>query len=1500
MNPEPSRLFHPLVWDWFTRELGQPTQVQRRAWPAIAAGRHVLVTAPTGSGKTMAAFLWAINQMLSGAWATGAVRVLYVSPLKALNNDIQRNLLDPLAGLERAFQDAGQPWPGMEVLTRSGDTPASQRRRMQSHPPEILITTPESLNLILSSPRARDMLRGLATVILDEIHAVVGSKRGTHLITAVERATRLSGEFQRIAISATVRPLATVADFVAGYRLLERGGAATWRKRSTNIVRSSGGGGLQLKINCPAPLTGAPPRARGASARWLALADSLRRIIRSKRSTLVFANSRRATEKITRLINEGEPEELAWAHHGSLSREIRLAVESRLKKGQLKAIVATSSLELGIDIGSLDLVILLQAPPSVSSAIQRLGRAGHGVHQRSDGLLFPLHAADLLDAAAMVRAVEEGAVEAVQPVMSPLDVLAQVLLAMVGVEPWNVDKLYDFIRCAHPYHHLKRKHFDLVLDMLAGRFADTRIRHLEPRVSIDRLTGGIKARRGAPRTVYLSGGTIPDRGYYTLRHHETLSRIGELDEEFVWERSLGDTFTLGTQTWRVVQINHDDVRVLPVAPEESPSIVPFWRADPRNRHFHLAQRVALFLEDAQDKLDQPAFARELEARCHMDSRAAAALMAHLRRQREATHSPLPHRHHLLVEHFSDPMNRSETRQVILHTQWGGRVNQPFSLAIAAAWRRRYSLRLQVYHDNTSILLQLPHDLDMRELLGLVTPDSLPGLLREQLPLTGTFGAIFRENAARALLLPRGMPRKRIPLWLNRMRAKKLLDAVSRHEEFPVLLETWRSCFQEHWDIPNLCMLLQELRLGEIALSEAFTNVPSPFSQGLVWRMTNAEMYEDDTPTATAPPGRAQQLIRELIDTPSQRPLVPRDVAEAFQRKAMRLEPGYTPRDSSELLDWIKECLFLPRPGWNQLLDAMERDGAALPESAFQGQDARLVFLPGRLLPAPAPGAVCSMENLPRLREALELNSMEPARLGIMVPGKEASPPTRSQEELLVRALRQTPSNQDRETRSPLADFLLEWLVFQAPISLPAMARELGQRVSSLHEALELPEIRQQLVVGHLLEGPPEEQVCLKENLEILLRMARRARSPSLKPLPLEHLPLFLAHHHHVTPRGSSMEDLQAVLEGLLGLPAPASAWEELILPARLEPYHESWLDTLLLDSDLHWYGCGKEHIAFSFAQELDLLREPPPPELFRSSPLAPLLQARRPFTFEEARSSTGLDSAALTRLLWDAAWKGLVANESFSTLRRGIRSRFEPSALPTTPGAGTHRGFNRWKATRPFSGSWLPLVPCEDGDAMDEDERRRDRVRQLLDRHGVIFRELLLREPPPLTWRRLFRTLRLMELSGEIVAGYFFQGIPGPQFASHEALRALRRPLPMDAMYFMNATDPASLCGLPIPGIKHTLPRRVPGNFLVFHGSSLVAVVQDGGSVIRFQLPPGHASLAAVMELYRCLLARKSHRSGQTLLKTVNDEPATKSPYTDDLLKMGFRRDYRGLSLQSV
>jgi ATP-dependent Lhr-like helicase len=1471
-------VFHPLIRAWFVERMGEPTEVQRLTWGLVAEGRHVLATAPTGSGKTLAAFLWALNRLLSGAWPGGAVRVLYVSPLKALNNDIRRNLLRPLEELRSRFEEAGVPVPDVRVLTRSGDTPAEERARMARRPPEILITTPESLNILLTSRRGRAMLSGLATVILDEIHAVVGSKRGVHLISAVERLVRLSGEFQRLALSATVQPLNRVAEWVGGYEVSGSADDAVYRRRPVAIVDASGQ--KRYRIETRFPGNGGDGPAGAPDAVWSWLVTEVKESLQRSRSTLIFANSRRLVEKVTRLVNEDERVESVYSHHGSLSREVRSVVEERLKNGELRGIVATNSLELGIDIGALDEVVLVQTPPTIASAVQRIGRAGHAVGETSRGTFLPLYPRDLLSAAVVARAVLDGAIEPVAPVEGALDVLAQVILSATVGETWRVDDLFAALRACDPYHGLSRRQFDLVLEMLAGRYAEVRIRELRPLVALDRVDGTVRALPGAERLVYLSGGTIPDRGYYHLRVADSGALLGELDEEFVWERSVGDTFTFGVQTWRIDRITHNDVLVRPAHARQA--MAPFWRADERDRGFELAERMGLFLETADGAISEPLFGRRLEGEYALRPEASGALVHYLEAQKAAT-GALPHRHRLVVERVTDPQGKGERTQTIVHTFWGGRVNRPFAMALQAAWQKRHGVPLEVIHDDDCVVVSTPGPVRAEELLGLVGADDVEALLREQLESTGFFGARFRAAAGCALLLPREGFRRRTPLWLSRQRAKELLEAVRRFEDFPILLEAWRTCLRDDLDLDNLRRMLDELRDGRITVHEVVTAAPSPFAANASWKRTNALMYEDDTP----PAGRSQlrpDLLRELVFASHLRPRIARSTVEAFERKLQRTYPGYSPRSATELLAWAVERVVIPVSEWRELLAAINRDHRVEPDELLAGLAGKLAAVAWR--PEAEPGVVCAVESLPRILGALEIGPDKIVLSSAKLDGSRAEDAAAT---LAGQANRHDASAAEAgDEGDPLADLLGDLLRHYGPLERGALSAALPLDAERERAALEVLVDGRRVVVDEISDGAAEPEICDAENLERLLRLTRAAARPEFEPLPADHLPAFLAAWQGLDVQGSGIGDLQSVMERLFAYPAPAEMWETEIMPARLEPYFPAWLDALLAESDLGWIGCGRERLAFVLFSDRDLVAEAhgegrgrvdesPGDEVDAVLPPGP-----GRFSFEELLAYSGLASAELARRLWALAWDGRVVNDGFAAVRRGVANRFKPVEPEARPaGRLSHRPrFERWKGSRPFAGNWSRVVNGDGAaDALDAEEIAKDRARVLLERYGVVFRELLERELPALQWGRAFRALRLMELGGEVVAGQFFTGLPGLQFASHSALRRLREGVPHDAVWWVNAADPASPSGLPIEGLVGPLPRRVSTSHLVFHGHRLVVASERRGRALSIRVGPDHPDFARYLVFLKVLLTRAVRPMRAVVVERINGEPAAAGPY---------------------
>lgn len=1452
--------FHPVVQSWFRQHVGTPTDAQRQAWPRIASGRHVLLTAPTGSGKTLAAFLWALDALLTGRVENGALRVLYVSPMRALNNDVRRNLLGPLAELRDAFAAAGQTTPELRVMTRSGDTPADERQRMVKRPPELLITTPESLNILLTSQRGRAVLRGIRTVILDEIHAVLGTKRGVHLITAVDRLVPLCGEFQRIALSATVHPLERVARWVGGFRREASQGDDDYRPRHVAIVRSEVKKAYAIEVGFPTAKTEAPIEpGRDPASIWPHVTREITDALDRNRATLVFANSKRMVEKLTRFVNADAPEQRVYSHHGALSREIRAVVEQRLKQGTVRGIVATNSLELGIDIGALDEVLLVQTPPSVSSSVQRIGRAGHGVGEISRATFVPLVSRDILDSAVVARAVLEGAVEPVKPVCGALDVLAQVLLSMTAAEPWNPDALLRLLRTSDPYHDLSRKQFDLVIDMLTGRYASARVRELRPLMSFDRVADVLRARRGSDLLVYMSGGTIPDRGYFRLRRSDSMALIGELDEEFVWERSVGDTFTLGVQRWRVEKITHNDVLVTPA--KQGAAMAPFWRAESRDRSFELSEAIATFLERAELRLDDDAFHEELRREHRLRDEAVDSLVGLLRRQKQSTAGMLPHRHRIVLEQVIDPAAQGSRGMLVLHTLWGSRLNRPFAMALQAAWHGRHGVNIEVMQDDDCVVIDSLDELRAEDLFRLVPADRVEGLLRERLEHTGYFGARFREAAGRALLLPRAGFRQRYPLWLSRLKGKKLLAAAAKLDDFPLVLEAWRECLQDAFDLPALVRMLREVQDGDIQLATVTTATPSPFAASVTWAQTNQLMYEDDTPEAAAGTRLKSSLLQEIAFASHLRPRIPLSLAQRFERKLQRVEVGWAPRSTQDLLDWLVERVALPIAEWQSLCEAIGRDhGLDTMQLVDDLGDkiAAVELQPGNVT------IVVAAESLPKLEAALpHICAFRSARLD----GSPIQP---------ARIRRKPETSAD----TPLVDLLAELLRFHGPVRPTALLAPLGLDVPAAKDAIESLIESQRVVFDSITEGTNELELCDSENLERMLRLVRTEARRSFEARPVDELPWFLAQQQALATKKRGVDGLRDTMEKLFGLPLSAELWESEVLPARVEGYQAAWLDSLLRETELEWRGCAQRKISFALEADRELFIGSNPLSAKESADLdAVFPHPAGRFGFDQLRNHTGDTSGELTDKLWALTWKGRVTNDGFGAVRLGIAAGFKNMPAPDAEREGRRGRHARWKTSRPASGTWY-RIPSIDGptDALEQDEIDRDRVRVLLDRWGVLFRELLDREGETLRWSRVFRTLRVMELSGEVVSGQFFEGVAGLQFGSPAALKRFSSRHDDERVVWMSAADPASPCGLGLEGLG-PLPRRVAGNHIVLRGKQVVVVSEGKGRRLNVHLPPGDPMLSACFAFLTNLIGRQTIPVRCVTVEVINGQAAASSPY---------------------
>ncbi|MDA0788457.1 MAG: DEAD/DEAH box helicase [Proteobacteria bacterium] len=1421
--------FHPLIQVWFEARFSRPTPVQAAAWPKIAAREHLLITAPTGSGKTLTAFLWAINRFATGELLPGATRILYVSPLKALNNDIQRNLLEPLGEIRERFDDAGIDFPGIAVRTRSGDTDSDERRRMLRTPPEILITTPESLNLMLSSAGGQSILGALDTVILDEIHAVVGDKRGVYLMSAVERLVSLSGEFQRIALSATVNPMDTVASVVGGFRRHGDG----YRARRVNLVTAPSDKVYDIQVRYPIDA-----QERGADDQiWDALVPDFVERIGHNRSTLLFVNSRMLCEKLTHKINQHAGHTLAWAHHGSLSREIRTDVEQRLKSGALAAIVATSTLEMGIDIGALDEVLLIQSPDSIASSVQRIGRAGHQVGGSSRCTIYPTYAQDFIEATVLARAVLDGDIEPVRTIERPLDVLAQIMISMTGTAVWDIDDLFAEIRRSTAYQTLTRGQFDLVLNMLAGRYADHHIRELRPRVRIDRLANQVQARKGALMSLYLSGGVIPDRGYFQLRHEDSNSRIGELDEEFVWETRIGQVFSLGTQQWQVRKITHSDVLVGPARP--TGIAPPFWKSEPLSRNFHYAERIGNFLEHANDVLDDEEFASELQTAHRLEADVSREVIAYLGRQRKITGIDLPHRHHLVVERIASAPGGVRAPQIVLHTLWGARVNRPFAMAMEAAWQDRFGELPEVYVGNESIVLQLPHDVTTDQLMTLVSAKEVEKWLRARLEGSGFFGARFRENAGRALLLTRSRFNERKPLWMSRLQSQKLLAGVMKYEDFPILLETWRTCLQDEFDLKSLEQVLGELERGEIVVSDISLHSPSPFAQAVAWGQVNTYMYMNDQPKASGVSNLSSDLLAEVVFSPELRPRLPADLVAQFEQRQHRLAPGYAPETAEELLEWVKERTLIPFDEWQPLTRQVAADGDKI--ATIESGSARLIV---------------AREDEPRIKGALTGD------------------------------------------QQALKTVLANWLQHYGPVSTDRIESSLG--ISGVQPLLEALHSEGVVIHGALIAGDETVYWCEAASYEFLLRLLRTRHQTSFEPRATAGLVPFLYHWQTRQIRQTADEPVDRLFEvinQMRGYRCPAAHWETDLLPARLPGYQPRDLDELFAEGDLMWLGMGDRQVTFCFEDDIELLLDTPHDE----SAVLPGALGR--YDFGTLADVTRVPASELSRRLWEETWQTRITNDSVAALRTGIQQDFKvPTVAGLTGGRGRgvrRGGYRQWRNAVPFAGNWRGVAnPEGDGDAVTRDEIERERVRMLIARYGILFRELVNREQGALGWGRIFRALRLMELSGELISGYFFRDIAGPQFISPAALKQLQQPRRGNGSFWLNATDPISPCGLGLAGLGDT-PRRIPSNYLVYRDNQMVLVIERQGRSLTFLVPPDDPGLSESLEVLRHITYRAFQPRRKLVFETINDEPATASPYLK-VLEDAFDlvRDHRSVSVQ--
>jgi ATP-dependent Lhr-like helicase len=1522
--PEPLSRFSPATRAWFEGAFAAPTAAQAGAWEAIQRGAHALVVAPTGSGKTLAAFLWSLDRIAAAPPPEKArrCRVLYVSPLKALAVDVERNLRAPLTGIRGAASRIGLVPPDVTVAVRSGDTPADERRRFATTPPDILITTPESLFLILTSA-ARESLRGVETVIVDEVHAMVATKRGAHLALSLERLDALLDKpAQRIGLSATVRPLDEVARFLGGaseVRVVNPPAAKTIELKVVVPVEDMGALGEGTGVT-----TGSAAGGEDRTSIWPAVDERIVDLIEAHRSTIVFANSRRLAERLCARLNDiayarrtgdappedhgpaalmaqagagsGVPAEIARAHHGSVSKEQRALIEEELKAGRLPAVVATSSLELGIDMGAVDLVIQVESPPSVASGLQRVGRAGHQVGAVSRGVLFPKFRGDLVQSAVVVERMRDGAIESLRYPRNPLDVLAQQVVSMVAMDAWTVEDVGALVRRAAPFATLPQSALEATLDMLSGRYPSDDFAELRPRLNWDRVTGALTPRPGAQRLAVTSGGTIPDRGLFgVFLVGDKGSRVGELDEEMVYESRVGDVFMLGSSSWRIEEITHDRVLVTP-APGV-PGKMPFWHGDAPGRPVELGRALGAFLRELGRLSDADARARAAAA--GLDEWAAANLVAYLREQQAAT-THLPDDRTVLVERFRDELG---DWRLCVHSPFGAQVNAPWALAIAARARERYGVEVQTMHTDDGIVVRLPESEDAPSAeLVLFDPDDVEPLVRDEVGGSALFASRFRECAARALLLPRRNPGKRTPLWQQRQRSAVLLQVAGRFGSFPVVLEAMREVLQDVFDVPGLRELMADVAARKVRLVEVETAQPSPFATSLLFGYVGAFMYEGDAPLAER---RAQALsldsalLAELLGQAELRELIDVEALAEVEVELQRLAPSWHARSVDEVADQLRVL--------GDLTTAEAVDRGAQPAWLAELEEARRAI---RVRLAGSERWVAA-EDAARLRDALGV----PLPVGL--PEAFLEP-----------------------VADPLGDLVSRYARTHGPFVAADVAARLGTGAAPVTDALHRLAAHGRVVQGAFRPGGSGVEWCDAEVLRSLRRRSLAKLRKEVEPVPAVALARFLPAWQQVgSSSGRGVDAVLRAVEQLQGAPVPASALESLVLPSRVTDYSPALLDGLCASGDVLWAGSGAlpgsdGWVSLCLADTAPLLLAPSTladPTPLQADVLAALDGGAALFFRPLSDRVGGPDDADLVTTLWDLVWAGLVTNDTLAPLRTLLGRGRAPSRRRAPAPTGRYRGLGRpalpSRSGPPMGAGRWSLLPERDG---DRTRRLHALAETLLDRHGVVTRGAVQAEHVPGGFAAVYAVLKAMEESGRCRRGYFVEGLGAAQFAMPGAIDRVRAmasdrrhdevlPPPGPETWapgsragrtkappavVLAATDPASPFGAALPwpervtedgeGSGHR-PGRKAGALVVLVDGELVLYVERGGrSLLTWSDEPARLQPA----VDALALAIREGSLGKVAVERTDGDFVLGTPLGAALESAGFRPTPRGLRLR--
>ena len=1484
--------FHPAVKNWFQQNYESASPPQEKGWPSIAAGRHTLILAPTGSGKTLASFLWCIDDLFRASLEIDekqfsqnreGVHTLYISPLKALNNDIHRNLQTPLTGIRQAAKELEVDAPEIRTVVRTGDTPSHVRQAMVKRPPHILITTPESLYLLLTSQYGREIFHRLKYLVIDEIHAICSNKRGVHLSLSLERLMPLcDAEPVRIGLSATQKPLERIAAFLGGQTLDETTGL--YQKRPVNIVDCGQRKKMDLRVISPLEDYTDLPEA----TIWPMVIDQLYELITAHRTTLVFVNMRVQAERVARQLNEKHREvtgddkaELAAAHHGSLSRDFRYDVEARLKEGLIPAVIATGSLELGIDIGSIDLVVQLQAPMGVSAGLQRVGRSGHTLKATSKGRVIPLFRGDLGDCIALAGCMIDGDIEQTAIPENCLDVLAQQIVSEVAQQKWARKDLFNLVRQSYCYRNLTVSLFDSVLNMLAGKYMETPIRPMQAKISWDKVNDVLTGLRGARLTAALQGGTIPDRGLYGVYLADSNTRLGEMDEEFVFESKVGDPFYLGNNEWRIEKITNDRILVSPIAAIQPRA--PFWNNDAWRRDYQSSKKIADFRAELDERLDEKHPEKWLASRFPIDEHIAANLVAFFKEQRKHT-GEVPTGKTIVCELYRDHANEPH---LVVHSPFGGRVNGALAIALSATFEQEYGAETQYSFNDQAILFRLLDTIeppDIRRFFEL-TPAEIEALIVRAIADAPIFTVQFRKNAVRSLLLRRSQLNKRIPLWLQRLRAADLLQVVRQYPDFPAIIETYRDCLQDVFDLPALQEVIGKVQAGEIAIHQVKTAYPSPMASGVVFNFTEENLYDRDRARY---PGQAaavsNELLAEILSHQSIPAIVTHEIVEEAQAR-WRHETPATQAATAEELFLIIEKLG-PVSG-----DALTEESRENPE--------------------------------PWLEELRETNRIV-----------EIDHPSRGWIAVAQEPLFEQPVDEDR-ARQQVQRFLRT----RGPVVLEEIRESLQLPEELSQQILQHLQAEKDIVSGQLIEDDEREFWCDRDNFAELYRRAISARRAAAAPVDRALFYKFIFQWHGLT---RPEQDLSKLLQKYSGFYLPLKSFERELLrtrfaePEGLEKFTEA---------REHFQGLIKSGQAVLYASretEEGLRRVCVVPRgeggLFRKKEdfqiLAEKLDENAATVLEFLKENgasfgrdliegTGLPNLQVQDGLRTLAQRSLVSADDaetfFEFLQPASAAPTHGDQPPEQPWANRTQGWQSMGRRRPtrheLRQKIQKLSSIKDvrwfltssfaayGAVFDDKERAERQARLLLNRYGVLVKEWYRREKGLLPWPRLFQVLKRLEWQGEIRRGYFIEGLSGVQFALPEAVELLQKingagaKIPVGSA-LVSTADPA----LPFGGFtdweivdregKRISVTRHTSNHLLFANTFPVVYLENFGQRIWFCREfqeKRFGDLIAALKNWLLLPPNLRPRS-KLQVSSIDNVPAVAFEKADVFLENGFEK----------